>query len=253
MIILQRQPPPGAQGRKVWQAGKPVWQNETKLKGLVQYLKGTNMTLFLHAKNIGAWLSIRGTMIWGTVLYTTEFRDFLCTRYNVSILNLRSHWDGCGTAFGVIHAIICITVSLVIVCHKKICDKIPYLSRQAFTPASIHVEPLIHQGCTKSEKNIYQGSDKDKTMWGDVMILGLWGRQVKAIIYVKLGHTDTDYYKYEPISALLYWWETIKKDKHGKHCNYQQKKFCHFFSSWWNYSEGSPDITCVMVIRFVSA
>ena len=44
------------------------------------------------------------------------------------------------------------------------------------------------------------------------MIRCLWDRQVKAIIDVKLGDSDTDSYKYEQMSALLARWETIKKD-----------------------------------------
>ena len=43
------------------------------------------------------------------------------------------------------------------------------------------------------------------------MILGLWYRQVKSIIDVKLSDSDADSYKYEPMTALLDWWGTIKK------------------------------------------
>ena len=50
------------------------------------------------------------------------------------------------------------------------------------------------------------------------MIQGLWYRQVESILYIKLGDDDAGSYKYEPMAALLDWWETIKKDKHVKHC-----------------------------------
>ena len=49
------------------------------------------------------------------------------------------------------------------------------------------------------------------------------GQQVEAIIDVKLGNTYENSYKYKPMAALLSPWETIKKDKHGKHCNNQRK------------------------------
>ena len=65
--------------------------NETKLRGLVLYLKGTNMCLLLQAKGTGAWLSVRGNTVAGTVLSAEDFRDFLCASYNVFPLNLRSH------------------------------------------------------------------------------------------------------------------------------------------------------------------
>ena len=63
------------------------------------------------------------------------------------------------------------------------------------------------------------------------MIRGLWDRQAEAIIDVKLGDADADSYKYEPTAALLAWWETIKKDKHGKHCHDQRKHFSPFVLS----------------------
>ena len=63
------------------------------------------------------------------------------------------------------------------------------------------------------------------------MIQCLWDLQVDAIIYVKLGNTDADTYKYDPMTALLARWENINKDKHGKHCHYQQKMFSPFVLS----------------------
>ena len=68
-------------------------------------------------------------------------------------------------------------------------------------------------------------------MRGDVIIRVLWDVQTEAIIDVKLGDADTDYYKYEPMTALLDWWKTIKKDMHGKHCNDQRKHFSQFVLS----------------------
>ena len=53
------------------------------------------------------------------------------------------------------------------------------------------------------------------------MVQGLWDQQAEAIIYIKLGNADTDSYKYEPMAALLDWWETINKYKHVHHCNDQ--------------------------------
>ena len=60
------------------------------------------------------------------------------------------------------------------------------------------------------------------------MVLGLWYQQSEAIIDVKLGNYDANSCKCAPMAALLTWWETIKKDKHGKHCSNQQKHFSTF-------------------------
>ena len=62
------------------------------------------------------------------------------------------------------------------------------------------------------------------------MVRGLWDRQVEAIIGVKLGDTDADSYKYDPITVLLARWEIINKDKHGKHCHDQREKIAIFLS-----------------------
>ena len=97
---------------------------------------------------------VRGTKVSGPLLYATEFQDFLFARYNISPLNLQSHCNGCGTAFGVTRAIICSIGGLVIARHNEIRDKLFYLSRHAFTSESVHTEPLIHQGRTKSEREI---------------------------------------------------------------------------------------------------
>ena len=44
---------------------------ESKTKGLVSELKGTDKRLILRAKISGAWLSVRGTTVSGTVLSAT--------------------------------------------------------------------------------------------------------------------------------------------------------------------------------------
>ena len=141
------------------------------------------------------------------------------------------------------HVLSCITDGLVIAPHNKIRDEILYLSQHAFTSESVCAEPRIHQGCTRSEQEIRQGSDKDKEIRGDAMVQGLWDRQVDAIIYVKIGEADADSYKYEPTAALLARWEMIKKYKHNKHCHDQRKIFAVCSLSGHNAREGSPGRT----------
>ena len=128
---------------------------------------------------------------------------FLCTRYYVSPVNLQSHCDGCGTAFGVTYELSCSIGSLVIARHNEICDELLYLSWRAFNSEYIRAEHLIHQGRTISELEILQGSDKNKDTRGEVMTRGLWDRQVDATIDVKLGDADADTYKYEPTKSLV--------------------------------------------------
>ena len=204
---------------------------KTKIKGLVRNLKGTAKRLIIRAKNIGARLSVRGTTVSSTVLYATELGYFLCTRYNFSPLNLQIHCNGCGTDFGVTYSLRYIIGVLGITRHNKILNKLLYLFLCAFISAYVRAGPLIHQGCTISEQEIRQGSDKGKYMCRCVMVQGLWDLQVDAIIDLKLGDADADSYKYEPMTALLDRWEMIKKDKDGKHCHNQRKHFLPFVLS----------------------
>ena len=126
------------------------------------------------------------------------------------------------------HTLSCSIVGLVIVRHNKIRDKILYLSRRAFTPAPVCTKPLIHQGRTRSNQEIRQGSEKNQDTQGDVMVCSLWDHQVNTIIDVKLRYADADTYKYEPMTSLLARWENINKDKHSKHCHNQHKHFSPF-------------------------
>ena len=57
------------------------------------------------------------------------------------------------------------------------------------------------------------------------MIQIWWYRKSEAIIGVKIGNADADSYKYEPMTALLDWWETTEKDNKSKHCNNKRKMF----------------------------
>ena len=84
-------------------------------------------------------------------------------------------------------------------------DELLYLAQWAFKTESVCVEPLIFQGHNRSEKDIHQGSDKEKETRGDVMIQYLWYWQAEAIIDIKFGNADADSYKYDTMVALLAW------------------------------------------------
>ena len=62
-------------------------------------------------------------------------------------------------------------------------------------------KPLVHQGRSRSERDICQGSYILETR-DDVLIQGLWNRQTDTIIDVKLNNAVTDTYKFDPMVAL---------------------------------------------------
>ena len=87
-------------------------------------------------------MSLCGTTVSYTVLPATEFCDILCTRYNVTPINLQRHCNRCGATFKVRHALISRKVGLVIARQNKLCDELLCLARRAFTSASVHTGPL---------------------------------------------------------------------------------------------------------------
>ena len=129
------------------------------------------------------------------------------------------------------HALSYSTCGLVIVRQNEIHDKLFYLYQHAFATSSVCAKLLIHHGRARSEQEIYQVSDKNKEKLGEAMVRSLCDRQVDAIIDARSCDADADSYKYEKMSALLARWETIKKDKNGKHYHDQQKHFSSFVLS----------------------
>ena len=63
--------------------------NEAKLKEPVKELKATDSRLILCAKNTGSWMTVWDTTVTNEVLAATEFLDFLCASYDITLPNLQ--------------------------------------------------------------------------------------------------------------------------------------------------------------------
>ena len=120
--------------------------NDAKLRVIFNNQNGLEKLLFLHAKHTVYYLSIQVTMVTGTVIATTKFRNFLCACYKANPPNLQRKYDSCLQTFYVRHALSCSNLGLVIECHNEIHDNIIHLARQAFSPHCVRSKPLIHQG-----------------------------------------------------------------------------------------------------------
>ena len=62
--------------------------NDAKLRRVVENIKVPYPNLVLRTKHMGYRLTIRATMVTGTVLSATEFCGFLCPYYDVTPPNL---------------------------------------------------------------------------------------------------------------------------------------------------------------------
>ena len=110
--------------------------------------------------------------------------------------DLQRNSNVCGVTFNGSHAISWFKGVLFIESHNKVREKLLHLARQALSSAWVRADPLTHKGRTRSDRDIRQGSDKDKETRGDVMIQGLWYQQAEAIISVKTGSAGADSYRF---------------------------------------------------------
>ena len=85
------------------------------------------------------------------------------------------------------HALSFSIVGLVIARHSEIRDKLLYIYQRDFTSASVHTEPLIHLGRTRSELEIRQGSDNHKDTKGDVISAKITGAWLSVSVTTVLG------------------------------------------------------------------
>ena len=116
---------------------------------------------------------------------------FLCAHYYVNPPNLQIKCDGFLQTFSVRHAPSFSNGGLIISPHNKIRYNIIQLSQKSFPPNCICNEPLIHKGRIISEGEVYHGSSITETR-GDILIRGLWERQMDAIIEIIFGDDDTE-------------------------------------------------------------
>ena len=84
------------------------------------------------------------------------------------------------------------------------------------------------------------------------MIRRLWDKQTGAIVDIKLGDGAGDSYIFYPMTVILAYWEKIKKDKNGKHCHNQRKRFFVCYFCWCHAREVSPGRTRKFDLTHVS-
>ena len=81
----------------------------------------------------------------GTVLSAAEFRDELCDRYGLHILNTPSHCYGCNKEFSTTHAFGCKVCGLIHFRHDESRDSLGgRLACAGFQPSNVRNEPHIN-------------------------------------------------------------------------------------------------------------
>ena len=177
-------------------------QKKAKLKGLVKDLKALDRRLIIRAKNTGSFLTVRVTIVTGTVLAATEFCDFLCTSYDGTLPPNLQKFYGLYLSFSVCNILSCCSRDFYIAYHRKCCCKFLQFAVQAFSYTCICSEPIIHLGRSISEEESCQVRGGLEIIV-DVLIRSLWEIQTESSINIRFVYADADTYKYEPMDKFL--------------------------------------------------
>ena len=89
-----------------------------------------------------------------------------------------------------------------IACHNEAREKLIHIVKCAFSWNCVCREPLIHQGCSRSNEEMHHRRG-EKYIGGDSLIRGLQERQNDAIIDFRFGGADCSTYNKDPMIILL--------------------------------------------------
>ena len=95
---------------------------------------------------------------------------------------------------------------IVIARHNEAREKLIHIVKCAFSWNCVCREPLIHQGCSRSNKEMHHRRGENY-IGVDTLIKGLQERQNDAIIDVRFEVADCATYNKDPTSSLINRWE----------------------------------------------
>jgi hypothetical protein len=118
-----------------------------------------------------------------TTLDHFTFRDFLAVRYGAQPVNVQSRCDGCSDrpAFDLDHALNCKKGGMVTWRHNEVRDVFGDFAHQAWNNAE--KEPIIEE---TREGRI--------ALRADLLVHGVWARQLAALFDIRVTHTDSASY-----------------------------------------------------------
>ena len=110
---------------------------------------------------------------------------------------IQGHYDGCGVAFEIYHALECKKGGLITVRHNKIYDGVADRSSKYFTPTYVRDDPKIYTG-----RALWGGNDKlkkssskeEQDMNEDLLTIYLWTKGTDSIHDMRVVNTDTTSY-----------------------------------------------------------
>ena len=186
---------------------------------------------FLKENDTGTWLVAIPNKACGTVLSTVEFRDELCDRYGLDILNASSHCDGCNSKFSTVHALGCKVGGLIHSRHDESRDSLVFLACVRFQPSNVRYELHINSfsdnrgkddsnRLTKSQTGVQCEINGDR---GDLLIRGFWERNTDCIIDVRICDVNQASYLTRKPASIVKCAENAKKKHYLNDCLDQRR------------------------------
>ena len=215
-------------------------RHDSTLQSIVRNLPLSKQRTILRGGSTGQWLSVKPTLISGTLLSAQEFRDSLHLRYARTPPGLPSLCDGCGSSFSVNHGLECKKGGLVLLRHNEIRDELASLASQALTPSAVRDEPLIQPSrgtestpSTPGEASVQRDISKTQLAdeRGDLLIRGLWSTGSDSIIDVRVTNVDCRTQRDKDPEKVLATHERAKKKKYLASCLEQRRSFIPFVVS----------------------
>ena len=155
----------------------------------------------------GSWLSVRPSIVGGTLLSRQEFVDNARMRCFLKPLGLPQHCDGCGAGLSVEHALSCKKGGLVSIRHNDVRDEAGAMAELALPKTCVSYEPQIHygtgakvSGAAAQARCCGRAGDDAR---GDVMIHGLWKKGEACILDVRVTDTDAKSYRSSSSAKVL--------------------------------------------------
>jgi hypothetical protein len=192
------------------------------------YLEGVDATTKRRTKRsteCGAWLTVMPSLLNGTELSATEFRDALRLRYGLNPTNMPIACDGCGDRFTVGHAMTCRKGGLITQRHDDVAGEWHQLCADALSPSRVTDEPIIPQCRTRAEVNGVQRWIEPPEIRGDVAAHGFWNRGTTAIFDIRISDTDAKSFRNQDPGKVLERQATAKKTKYLAACLEARRHF----------------------------
>ena len=165
-------------------------------------------------KGVSSWLTAMPVLHHGTVLRKTDFRDALCIRYDLPLLDVATACV-CGSAMSVHHAMTCPCGGYSTARHNEVRDLLAAVVGEVFP--NVEVEPQLLP--LEGECLVGRTANRAPDARLDIRARGFWTRQQDAYFDVRVTHLKASVLSRSEASSQLHSHELQKKRQYAERVN----------------------------------